>query len=83
MKYIDELDKRIKDYFNILEHNFSEWLNDYIETKELLNQRYIDPLENGFRISKSCKIAKKMINKNLNFKTDKYVYLKDISNFLD
>lgn len=31
----------IRDYFNVLEPNFPEWLNDYIETKELLKQRYI------------------------------------------
>ena len=41
MKYIDSVDKRVLDYFNVLEPNFPEWLNDYIETKELLKQRYI------------------------------------------
>ena len=41
MKYIDSVDKRVLDYFNMLEPNFPEWLNDYIETKELLKQRYI------------------------------------------
>ena len=41
MKYIDSVDKRVLDYFNVLESNFPEWLNDYIETKELLKQRYI------------------------------------------
>ena len=42
MKYIDSVDKRVLDYFNVLEPNFPEWLNDYIETKELLKQRYIN-----------------------------------------
>ena len=41
MKYIDSVDKRVLDYFNMLEPNFPEWLNGYIETKELLKQRYI------------------------------------------
>ena len=41
MKYIDSVDKKVLDYFNVLEPNFPEWLNDYIETKELLKQRYI------------------------------------------
>ena len=37
--------------------------------------RYIDPLFNGKRMSKQCKIAKKMIDKNLSYDMDKYVYL--------
>ena len=36
--------------------------------------RYIDPLFNGKRISKECKIAKNMIEKNLSFDMDKYIY---------
>ena len=41
MNYIDNLDNQIKDYFKILEPNFPNWLNDYINTKELLHQQYI------------------------------------------
>lgn len=41
MKYIDSVDKRVLDYFNVLEPSFPEWLNDYMETKELLKQKYI------------------------------------------
>ena len=41
MKYIDSVDKRVLDYFNVLEPSFPEWLNDYIETKALLKQKYI------------------------------------------
>lgn len=41
MNYIDNLDKQIKDYFKILEPTFPNWLNDYINTKELLHQQYI------------------------------------------
>lgn len=26
MKYIDSVDKRVLDYFNVLEPNFPEWL---------------------------------------------------------
>ena len=40
-KYYDKLNKEIKKYLEILESNFPEWLNDYIDTKELLNQQYI------------------------------------------
>lgn len=41
MKYYDKVNKEIKDYFKILEPNFPEWLDDYIDTKELLTQQYI------------------------------------------
>ncbi len=37
--------------------------------------RYIDPLVNGVRISKACKIANKMIQKNLSYDMSNYVYL--------
>ena len=37
--------------------------------------RYINPLWNGNRIADECKIAKKMIDKNLEYKMDNYVYL--------
>ena len=37
--------------------------------------RYINPLVNGERISDICKIAKKMIDKNLSYDMDNYVYL--------
>lgn len=33
--YYDNLNKDIKEYFKILEPNFPEWLNEYINTKEL------------------------------------------------
>ena len=41
MRYIDDVNKVVKNYFAILEPEFPEWLNDYIDTKELLSQRYI------------------------------------------
>ena len=41
MNYIEKLDKRVKEYFNILENNYPEWLNDYINTDALLKQQYI------------------------------------------
>lgn len=41
MNYIDRVNTQIKEYFNILEPNFPEWLNEYIEVKELLRQEYI------------------------------------------
>lgn len=39
--YYDNLSKEIKKYFKILEPEFPEWLNEYIDTKELLSQAYI------------------------------------------
>ena len=37
--------------------------------------RYINPLLNGERIYKVCKVAKKMIDDNLSYNMDNYVYL--------
>jgi len=41
--------------------------------------RYINPLINGERISDICKIAKRMINKNLEYDMDKYVYIDGVN----
>ena len=41
MNYLDEADKRTIEYFKVLEPNFPEWLVEYINTEELLKQRYI------------------------------------------
>ena len=41
MKYIDTIDERIHEYFSLLEPNFPDWLNEYIDTSELLKQQYI------------------------------------------
>ena len=35
MNYVDTIDKRVKEYFNILEKDYPEWLNDYINTDAL------------------------------------------------
>ena len=40
--------------------------------------RYINPLINGERISNICKIAKNMIDKNLEYDMSKYVYIDGI-----
>ena len=40
-KYYDNASKEIKEYFKVLEPEFPEWLNEYIDTKELLSQQYI------------------------------------------
>jgi hypothetical protein len=45
--------------------------------------RYIDPLFNGKRISKECKIAQKMIEKNLSYNMDDYVFLDNRLNILN
>ena len=37
--------------------------------------RYIDPLFDGKRMSLECKIAKKMIDKNLQYKMDNYLFI--------
>ena len=41
MNYIDKVNSKTKEYFNILEPNFPEWLHEYINTKEMLKQQYI------------------------------------------
>lgn len=43
--------------------------------------RYIDPLWQGKRISKECKIAAKAIEKNFSYNMDSYVYLPQIRPF--
>ena len=40
-KYYDNINNELKEYFKILEPNYPEWLNEYIDTKELLSQQYI------------------------------------------
>ena len=40
-KYYDYLNIEIKKYFKVLESDFPEWLNEYVNTKELLSQQYI------------------------------------------
>ena len=41
MNYLENADKKIIEYLNILEPEFPQWLNDYINIKELLSQKYI------------------------------------------
>ena len=41
MNYIKNLDKNVKRYFEVLEKDFPEFLNDYINTDVLLKQQYI------------------------------------------
>lgn len=45
--------------------------------------RYIDPLFNGKRMSKECKIAGKMIEKNLAYNMDNYVFIDSSLNILN
>ena len=44
--------------------------------------RYIDPMFNGKRISKECKIAQKMIENNLSYDMDNYIYIDNKFNVL-
>ena len=39
MNYMDNINQAIKEYFNILEPEFQNWLNDYINIKELLKEK--------------------------------------------
>ncbi len=41
MDYISTINESVKEYFKILEPEFPKWLNEYINTKELLKQQYI------------------------------------------
>ena len=41
MKHIDTIDKKLRDYFDILSPEYPEWLNEYIETEKMLKQQYI------------------------------------------
>ena len=41
MDYISTINESVKEYFKILELEFPKWLNEYINTKELLKQQYI------------------------------------------
>ena len=41
MNYIDKVSNKVKDYFKILSADFPDWLNEYIETKQMQKQQYI------------------------------------------
>ena len=41
MRYIDTVDEKVKKYFEMLEPNYPEWLDEYINTIEMLHQQYI------------------------------------------
>ena len=49
--------------------------NNVYTVKENVKIRWIDPLFQGQRMSKVCKIAKKYIDKNLAYTVDEYIYL--------
>ena len=75
---------KYKDIFNIwknskkIKTSIDEPKNIYY-VKLKAKVRYIDPLVNGERISKICKIAKNMIDKNLSYDMNKYIYLDNIN----
>lgn len=48
---------------------------DVYYVHQAVKVRYVDPLFNGMRMSKSCEIAKKLIDKNLAYDMNNYVYL--------
>lgn len=88
VEVIDIIKKsKYKDVFNYLINitkvNVSkEKPTDIYYVKHAAKIRYIDPLFNGKRISNQCKIANKMIEKNLSYKMDNYVYLDERLNVL-
>lgn len=55
---------------------------DIYHVKQNVKIRYIDPLYNNKRISKECKIAKKIIEKNLSYSMDNYVFIDKSLNIL-
>ena len=60
-----------------VKHSDEEPKNVYY-VKHGAKVRYINPLVNGERISNICKIAKNMIDKNLEYDMSKYVYIDGI-----
>ncbi len=73
-------DSRYKDIFNIWQNakvvNSSKDIPSnvyFVHTKAKV--RYIDPLVNGVRVSKLSEFAKNLIEKNLEYNMDNYVYL--------
>ena len=60
-----------------VKHSDEEPKNVYY-VKHGAKVRYINPLVNGKRISNICKIAKNMIDKNLEYDMSKYVYIDGI-----
>ena len=52
-------------------------VNTYF-VRQSLKVRHIDPLVNGQRISKTCKIANSYIAKNLAYAMNDYVYLEGV-----
>ena len=78
-KYGDTFDSLI----NTTKVNISkEEPKDVYYVKHGAKVRYIDPLYNGKRMSKECKIAEKMIGKNLSYNMENYVFLDKTLNIL-
>ena len=78
---------KYKDAYNVLTNATkvnvsSEEPNNIYYVKHGAKIRYIDPLINGKRISNECKIAHKMIEKNLSYDMSNYIYIDDRLNIL-
>ena len=59
MDYIKGIGTSKRAYFKVLENNFPTWLNEYINTKEMLRLQYV---------SASCgKIHSKMFNMKIDY----------------
>ena len=79
-EYVDTYNKLI----NSTKVNTSkEEPKDIYYVKHGAKIRYIDPLFNGKRMSKECKLAQKMIEKNLSYNMDDYVYIDKALNILN
>ena len=73
-------ESKYKDVFNkLLEINkiniSKEKPKDLYNVHHWAKVRYIDPLFNGKRMTEECKIAKKMIEKNLSYDMDYYLFV--------
>jgi HD superfamily phosphohydrolase len=71
---------KYKDVFNTWRkarkiHASKERPKNTYSVHQKVKVRYIDPLCNGERMSKICKIARNAINKNLSYDMDSYVFL--------
>lgn len=51
MRYLDTLSNKVKNYFYVLEPNIPDWLDEYIESKNLQKQKYVS-VSNGMIYTK-------------------------------
>ncbi len=79
-KYKDDLETLLSIKKVLTSHNKPI---DKYSVNQKVKVRYIDPLYNNKRMSKECTIARKMIEKNLNYNMNKYIYINENLKYLD